>query len=163
MSIGNIASHVWGPSARPLPSASPKPDGAAPAPPSPSLTRTGLGTADPSRQLSADVQARLLQFQAANATPGGAATPAAFASPVGTTKAPLHHHRHGGDTDPGASGGLVPAQTASGPASTAGAAASSGADAANTALLDTIRQAVKAYAASGSAVQANLTTSLATA
>ena len=150
MSIGNIASHVWGPSARPLPSASPKPNSAAPATPPPSFTQTGAGTADPFRQLSADVQARLLQFQAANATPGGTATPSAFASPVGTTKAPMHHpHRHGNDG-------------ASGSASTAGATPSSGTDASNTALLDTVRRAVQAYAASGSAVQANLTTSLAT-
>ena len=94
MSIGNIASHVWGPSARPLPSASPKPNGATPAPAASSFTQTGAGAADPFRQLSADVQARLLQFQAANATPGGTATPAAFASPVGTTKAPMHPPHH---------------------------------------------------------------------
>jgi hypothetical protein len=161
MSIGNIASSIWGPSARPLPT-NQKPSGAAPIPAAPpSVPPAGSGPADPFALLSADTQARLLQLQAAGAdtAPGSSVTASA-----GTIRVPPHHHHphsQNGDTGAGASDGLVPTQAAPGATTTAGASSASP-GAGDNSLFDAVRQAIQAYAASGASTRANLTTSLAT-
>jgi hypothetical protein len=98
------------------------------------------------------MQAKLLQFQSDTAS--GNTT---SASATGAMKPHPHHHHPKGDTaDPDAASGLVPTQQA------AGSSASTATSGTNTFLFDAMRQAIQAYAASGQASTANLSTSLAT-
>ncbi len=156
MSIGNIASSIWRPSAPQASSTAQKP-GATQAPPSPpptTQTTAISGPTDPFRQLSADVQAKLLQLQAT----GSDTTQASAAS--GRLTRP-HHHAGGNDADD--AGSLVPTGAAPGATTTAGATPASGTNPADTSMIDALRQAIQAYAATASSSSANLTAPLTTA
>ncbi len=150
MSIGNIASSIWRPTA-PLTSSTAQKPGATQAPPTPpqaTQTTEISGPADPFRQLSADVQAKLLQLQAT----GSDTTQASAAS--GRLTRP---HHHSADADPDDAGSLVPTGATPGTITTAGATP------ADTSMLDAMRQAIQAYAATASSSSANLTAPLTTA
>ncbi|MDR3531609.1 MAG: hypothetical protein P4L90_13780 [Rhodopila sp.] len=156
MSIGNVVSSIWRPTAPLTPSTAQKPGAPAPPPTPPQATQTTSlsGPTDPFQQLSADIQAKLLQLQAT----GSDTTQASTAS--GKAAKP-HHHAHG--TDPDADGSLVPTGATPGATTTAGAAPAAGTNPADTSMIDAMRQAIQAYAASASSGSASLTAPLATA
>jgi hypothetical protein len=162
MSIGNIASSVWSSSAassgRPANRANQAPPSPPPSSSTPAgATPAGTGPADAFQQLSSDMQAKLLQLQSMGSETPTASGNTTSAAATGAMKPPPHHHRPKGDaTDPDAASGLVPTQQAAGSTTTT---ATSGT---NTSLFDAMRQAIQAYAASGQANTANLSTSLAT-
>lgn len=100
------------------------------------------------------MQAKLLQLQSVGSDAASGNTTSASAT--GAMKPHPHHHPKGETANPDAASGLVPTQEAAG---TTAPTATSGT---NTSLFDAIRQAIQAYAASGQASAANLSTSLAT-
>ena len=161
MSIGNIASSIWGPSAKLAPAAGEKPNARAPAPPIPPQTTTGTqtqtqtGPADPFRHLSADIQAKLLQLQATGSDATGHANAAS-----GKLMKPHHPSRQGNDPDMSAS--MVPTGATPGVSTTAGATPESGANPSNPSLFGAMRQAIQAYAASAASSSANSTAPIAT-
>ena len=165
MSIGNIASSIWGPSAKLAPSAGEKPNARAPAPPIPPQSTTGTatqtktqtqtGSADPFRQLSADIQAKLLQLQATGSDATGHANAA-------SSKLMKPHHPSRQGNDPDMSGSMVPTATTLSVSTTAGATPESGANPSNPSLFGAMRQAIQAYAASAASSSANSTAPIAT-
>ena len=164
MSIGNIASSIWGPSAQSRTAAGQKPGATGPTPPTPppaTQPAAGTGPSDPFRQLSADIQAKLLQLQAT----GSDITNAAGQAGAASGKAMKPHHHHGGGQDPDASASLVPSGATPGTSTTAGGTPASGANPSNptgASLFEAMRQAIQAYAASAASSSATVTAPLAT-
>ena len=140
MSIGAIASSIRLLQAQPKSPSGQKPDGspASPGAPQAAPDVAGTGPADPFRQLSSDVQAKLLQLQATGSDGKQ------VSSAMGKGMKP-HHHLHG--KDPDASGSMAPGGAPSG-TTTAGAAPASGGDATNASMVESIRKAMQAYSAS---------------
>ena len=140
MSIGAIASSIRLLQAHPKTAPGQKPDASSPASPGAGQAGdvAGTGSADRFRQLSSDVQAKLLQLQATGSDG------ARVSSAMGKGMKP-HHHLHG--KDPDASGSMAPGGAPSG-TTTAGAAPASGGDATNASMVESIRKAMQAYSAS---------------
>ena len=133
MSIGLIAAGIRLLNDQLKPSSGPQQGAAPPVPSEDAPAKAGTGSSDPFRQLSADIQAKLLQLQAT----GADATQASAA--LGKAMKPHHLHRK----EPDASGSLVPAGAKPGTTTTAGATSDSG----NVSLVEAVRQAMKAYSA----------------
>ena len=140
MSIGAIASSIRLLQAHPKTAPGQKPDASSPASPGAGQAGdvAGTGSADRFRQLSSDVQAKLLQLQATGSDGKQ------VSSAMGKGMKP-HHHLHG--KDPDASGSMAPGGAPSG-TTTAGAAPASGGDATNASMVESIRKAMQAYSAS---------------